>query len=90
MTNDRISEISRRLRRALDPVELDIEDQSHLHAGHIGAKEGKGHFEVMIVSNQFEGLSRIARHRLVYDALGDFMNEHIHALSINALSPSER
>lgn len=90
MTSDRISEIERLLRRAFEPVELDIEDQSHLHAGHVGAKEGKGHFDLKIVSSKFEGLSRIARHRMVYDALGTFMDKQIHALSINALSPSER
>lgn len=87
---DRTATIERLLRNALAPVELLVKDQSHLHAGHVGAREGKGHFDVTIVSDKFEGLTRIARHRVVYDALGSFMASDIHALSINALSPSER
>ncbi|NIV18097.1 MAG: BolA/IbaG family iron-sulfur metabolism protein [Woeseiaceae bacterium] len=81
--------IERMLRDALSPVEIQVKDQSHLHAGHAGAKEGKGHFEVTIVSEQFDDLSRIARHRLVYEALGSFLDTDIHALSINAFSPTE-
>jgi BolA protein len=78
------------LRASLSPSEVLVKDQSHLHAGHAGAKEGKGHFDVTIVSDKFDGLSRIARHRLIYDALGAFMESDIHALRINAISPSER
>ncbi len=78
------------LRAALSPAELLVKDQSHLHEGHAGAQEGKGHFDVTIVSDQFDGLNRIARHRLVYDALGAFMESDIHALRITALSPAER
>jgi BolA protein len=74
----------------LAPAELLVKDQSHLHAGHEGAKEGKGHFEVTIVSDKFDGENRIARHRLIYDALGSFMDTDIHALRINAFAPSER
>jgi len=90
VSEPRVDEIQRRLRIALSPTELLIKDQSHLHAGHEGAKEGKGHFEVTIVSDEFDEVSRISRHRLVYDALGDFMDSDIHALRINAFSPSER
>ncbi len=78
------------LRAAFTPTELLVKDQSHLHEGHAGAQEGKGHFDVTIVSEQFDGLNRIARHRMVYDALGAFMESDIHALRITALSPAER
>ncbi|MBT8068568.1 MAG: BolA family transcriptional regulator [Gammaproteobacteria bacterium] len=78
------------LRTAFAPAELLVKDQSHLHEGHAGAQEGKGHFDVTIVSEHFDGLNRIARHRLVYDALGAFMESDIHALRITALSPAER
>ena len=90
MTEQRVQEIEKMLEAALSPSYLLVKDQSHLHAGHAGAKEGKGHFEVIVVSETFGGLNRIARHRLVYDALGNFMNSDIHALQINALTPSER
>lgn len=89
MSGDRVTAIENILREALSPEHLQVKDQSHLHAGHAGAKEGKGHFEVTIVSDRFENLNRIARHRLVYESLGDFMQTDIHALSINAFSPSE-
>lgn len=87
---DRKHIIEEKLSSAFSPEQLLVKDQSHLHAGHEGAKEGKGHFEVTIVSEKFEGLNRITRHRLVYDALGDFMQSDIHALRINAFSPAER
>jgi len=90
VTADRCAEIERLLSGALSPDEILVKDQSHLHAGHAGAREGKGHFEVTIVSNKFDGLGRIERHRLVYEALGNFMASDIHALRINAISPSER
>jgi BolA protein len=90
MTEQRVQEIENLLEAALSPSYLLVKDQSHLHAGHAGAKEGKGHFEVIVVSETFVGLNRIARHRLVYDALGNFMNSDIHALKINAFTPSEQ
>lgn len=90
MKTSRAAEIERRLQSAFDPAELLVKDQSHLHAGHAGAKEGKGHFDVRIVSERFEGLRPVARHRLVYEALGDFMRTDVHALSVNAVAPSER
>ena len=90
MTADRVATIERMLRAGLSPSQILVKDQSHLHAGHEGAKEGKGHFDVTVVSEKFDGLNRIARHRLIYDALGAFMESDIHALRINALSPSER
>ncbi len=90
MSQQRVTEIERLLEVAFSPAELLVKDQSHLHAGHAGAREGKGHFEVSIVSDEFSGRSRVARHRMIYDALGDFMDSDIHALRINAFSPSER
>jgi len=90
MTVDRVSEIERLLTSAFEPAELLVKDQSHLHAGHAGAREGKGHFDVRIVSERFDGCSRIVRHRMVYDALGSFIESDIHALSIHAISPAER
>ncbi len=68
---------------------LDVTDESHLHAGHAGARDGRGHFRVHIVSNRFEGLARLARHRLVYQAVGDLMTTDIHALAVTALTPNE-
>jgi BolA protein len=90
MTEQRVETIERALNKAFTPTHLQVKDQSHLHAGHAGAKEGKGHFELTIVSDGFTGLNRIARHRLVYDALGTLMGSDIHALQIHAYSPSER
>ena len=82
--------IERLLMDAFSPTALLVKDQSHLHAGHAGAKEGKGHFDVRIVSDKFAGQSRINRHRMVYDALGDFMQSDVHALSITAETPNDR
>jgi len=87
--NDRTVTIERLLTSAFAPTKLQVKDQSHLHAGHAGAREGKGHFDVTIVSDKFAGLSRIQRHRMVYDALGSFMQSDIHALRINAISPQD-
>jgi Stress-induced morphogen (activity unknown) len=84
--SDRIAE---RLRNALQPVELEIVDDSHQHAGHAGAADGRGHFSVRLVSERFAGLTVVRRHRLVYEAVGDLMTTDIHALSIRALAPGE-
>lgn len=73
----------------LDPVELDIMDESHKHAGHAGARDGGGHYVLRIVSAQFAGKSTIARHRMIYSALGDLMKREIHALTLQALEPKE-
>ena len=75
---------------ALEPVELELIDESHKHAGHAGARDGRGHFALRIVSAGFAGLSSIARHRRVYAALGELMQTDIHALSIVALAPGEK
>jgi BolA protein len=77
------------LSAALNPLTLELEDESHLHAGHAGAKEGHGHYRVHIVSSQFAGLRPIARHQLIYRSLGELMQTDIHALSITAHTPEE-
>jgi BolA protein len=82
------SEIDAALRAALAPTALQVRDDSHLHAGHAGAREGR-HFSVQLTSARFNGLSRVARHRLVYDALHSLIPQGIHALAIDARAPGE-
>lgn len=82
------SDLDAALRARLQPGHLVVKDDSHLHAGHAGAREG-GHFSVQIVSERFAGLSRVARHRLVYDAAAALMARGIHALAIDARAPGE-
>jgi BolA protein len=89
MTRDRVAAIEELIRASLTPESLEIEDQSHLHAGHAGAKDGKGHFHVTLVAAGFAGKSPIQRHRMVYDAVADMLKTDIHALSIDALAPGE-
>jgi len=86
---DRVAMIRERLEAGLAPDELDIVDESHLHIGHPGARDGRGHFRVRVVSDVFAGLPRLARHRRVYAAVGDLMTTDIHALNIEALSKNE-
>ena len=90
MTEDRQALIRKALEEHFQPTELLIKDQSQLHAGHEGAKDGKGHFDVTIVSQEFDGVSRLQRHRMVYDALRKLIETDIHALRIKAFAPSER
>lgn len=73
---------------ALQPESISIEDESHRHAGHAGARDG-GHYQLQIVAQAFAGKSTIARHRMIYDAAGDLMRSRIHALSIRAEVPGE-
>jgi BolA protein len=75
---------------ALDPVAIEIIDDSARHAGHAGARDGGGHFRLAIVSPRFAGCRTMERHRLVYDALGPLMKREIHALSIDAKAPDEK
>ncbi len=89
MPENRSTMIRERLTRELDPVELEIIDESAKHAGHAGAASGGGHFIVQIVASAFEGKSLIQRHRLVYDAMDELMQSEIHALSIQAKTPQE-
>jgi BolA protein len=86
----RIERMRANIEAALAPAELEIGDDSALHAGHPGAASGGGHYRVRIVSPRFEGLRLVMRHRLVYDSVHDMMNTEIHALAITALAPSER
>jgi len=85
----RIERMRAALTSKLDPVELVLDDDSAAHAGHAGAASGGGHYNLRIVSLQFEGLKLVTRHRLVYDSVHDMMHKEIHALAITALAPSE-
>jgi BolA protein len=86
---DRVAMIRTRLESELAPLSLEITDDSHRHAGHAGARDGRGHFNVTIVASQFIGAKRLERHRMVYAALGTLMQTDIHALSVTALAPDE-
>jgi BolA protein len=85
----RVERLTDRLNRAFVPQHLEVVDDSHLHAGHSGAADGRGHFTVLVVSPRFSGLTTLRRHRLVYEAVGDMMTTDIHALSIQAVAPGE-
>jgi BolA family transcriptional regulator, general stress-responsive regulator len=88
MTLPRVERIRQRL-GSLEPIALEVTDDSRHHAGHAGAADGRGHFSVRIVSKRFAGLGTLPRHRLVYEAVGDLMATDVHALSIHALAPGE-
>jgi BolA protein len=79
----------RALLGALEPVSLEILDESHKHAGHAGARDGGGHYVLKIVSNQFSGKSTVTRHRMIYSLLEPMVKKDIHALTIQAKSPDE-
>jgi BolA protein len=85
----RVERIRAALQAALSPAELEVRDDSHLHAGHAGAASGGGHYWVRVVSDRFEGQRLVMRHRLVYDAVQGMMHTDIHALAITAVAPSE-
>jgi len=89
VTTERIEAIRQRIVASLAPSELEVTDESHLHRGHAGARDGRGHFRVRVVAERFAGLDRLARHRLVYDALGVLMQTDIHALAISATTAAE-
>jgi BolA protein len=89
MNDSRIAQIRSRLEAAFEPALLEIIDDSHRHAGHAGAKDGRGHFVVKIVSDRFNGIKTLARHRMVYAALGTLMQTDIHALTVDASSPAQ-
>ncbi|MGB3392409.1 MAG: BolA family protein [Stenotrophomonas sp.] len=86
---NRVERIEVALRTAFAPQLLEVEDDSHRHAGHAGARDGRGHFNVSIVSEAFAGKAPLARHRAVYAALGEMMQSDIHALAIKAQTPAE-
>jgi len=87
--NTRVERIHALLEAALQPSTVEITDDSHLHVGHAGARDGKGHYSVRIVASCFAGLRPMARHQLIYRAVADMMHTDIHALSIVALAPDE-
>lgn len=86
---NRVQSIRQRLEQAFAPTELDVIDEGHKHVGHEGAKDGRGHFCVRIVSTAFAGKAPLQRHRLVYEALGTMMQTDIHALSVEANTEEE-
>ncbi len=88
MSNDRLTLIRKAL-NVLQPLQLELKDDSHKHAGHQGARDGRGHFSLYIVSAHFVGLSPVLRHKAVYGALGDLLETDIHALAIQAKTPEE-
>jgi len=87
VTAEKVERIRVLLTGALAPVELDVIDEGHKHAGHSG--EGRGHFFARIVSPAFAGKNPIQRHRMVYAALAEMMPDGIHALAIEAKAPGE-
>lgn len=87
--SERLERIRARLVEALAPSEIELVDESHKHSGHAGARDGRGHFALRIRSEAFRGLAPLARHRRVYEALGELMQSDIHALSIQAGAPDE-
>lgn len=87
--SSRLARIREALEAAFKPTRLVVNDDSHLHAGHAGARDGRGHYSVEIVSDAFAGKSSLARHRAVYAALGQMMTTDIHALQIQARTPGE-
>lgn len=89
MTSQRVAIIRQRLEAAFQPLELEIVDDSHRHAGHAGARDGRGHFNVRLVSAAFTGKRQVERHKLVYAVLGTLMQTDIHALGLAALSPDD-
>jgi BolA protein len=89
INQDRISLFEVDLKSAFQVLQLNIEDESHLHAGHAGAATGGGHFKLTIVAPEFDGMSKVARHRAIYAALNKHFPEAIHALTISAFTPSE-
>ena len=87
--SERIDRIVERLRAGLDALVVDVGDDSALHAGHAGARGGGGHYRVVVVSERFAGLDRVARQRLVYAALGDMFPGEIHAFSARTMTPAK-
>ena len=86
---ERRKEIFKRLEKAFEPETLGVEDESYMHKGHEGAKDGRSHFRVLIISEAFEGKNLIDRHRMIYRVLDEMMRIDIHALAIDAWAPDE-
>lgn len=88
MSAERVARIRMAL-AVLEPQAISIRDDSHKHAGHAGARDGRGHFALTLVSAQFENMSPVKRHQLIYAALGALLQSDIHALAIQAQTPAE-
>ena len=86
---ERLEKIRDCLARAFEPECLEVEDEGHLHIGHEGARDGRGHFKILIVSEAFNGKSMLARHRAIYREMGTLMRTDIHALAIEAVASEE-
>ena len=86
---ERVARVEARLRASFAPDHLEVDDESHHHRGHAGAKDGRAHLRVRIVAGRFSGVSRIERHRMVYLALGEELESEVHALAIQVLTPEE-
>lgn len=89
VANERLERIRSCLASALHTEQIELIDDSQRHAGHAGARDGRGHFKVRVVSEKFAGLKSLQRHQLVYRSLGAMMQTDIHALNIVALTPEE-
>lgn len=89
MTAARVAQIRSRLEAAFAPAEIEVIDDSRRHAGHAGARDGRGHFNIRIVSARFAGKRTVERHRMIYEALGSLMQTDIHALGVIALEPND-
>ncbi len=90
MSQGVVQRITEKITKALEPEQISVEDESHLHAGHGGARpEGETHFRVTVISARFAGMSLVSRHRLINEALAEELQGPIHALAIKAVSPDE-
>jgi len=90
MSQGVVQKITEKITKALEPTQISVKDESHLHAGHAGARpEGETHFRVSVVSARFVGMTLVNRHRLINEALAEELQGPIHALAIKALSPDE-
>ena len=90
MSQTVVQKITEKITKALNPVHISVEDESHLHAGHAGARPGgETHFRLTVVSDQFKGLTLVNRHRLINEALTEELQGPVHALAIKAVSPDE-
>ena len=84
-----LAQLLERLMHAFPEAAIQVEDESHLHVGHAGAAGGAGHFQVQVIDARFEGLQRLARHRLIYTVMSDWIPKRVHALSIIAMTLKE-